>query len=72
MINFLRKCYILLAASDNMVNRKLQTNPLRHLNDNLGEKQDVNNELWLLVDKPYYCDSVRHKFDTCSVYQDTD
>jgi len=55
-----------------MGDRKLSINALRHLNDNLGEKQDVNNELWVLVDKPYYCDSVRHKFDTSSVYQDTD
>jgi len=55
-----------------MVHRKLHTNPLRHLNDNLGEKQNVNNDLWVLVDKPYYCDSVRQKFDTSSAYQDTD
>jgi hypothetical protein len=55
-----------------MVHRKLRTNPLRYLNDNSGEKQEVSNGLWALVDKPYYCDSVRHKFDTSSVYQDTD
>jgi len=55
-----------------MVHRKLRANPLRHLNNNLREKHDVNNELWVLVDKPYYCDSVRHKFDTSSLYQDTD
>jgi len=61
-----------LVVSDNMVHRKLHTNTLRHLNDNFEKKQDVNNGLWALVDKPYYCDSVRHKFDTSSAYQDID
>ena len=55
-----------------MVHRKLRTNPLRHLNDNLGEKQELNNGLWVLVDKPYYCDSIRYKFEMSSAYQETD
>ena len=50
-----------------MGDRKLSINALRHLNDNLGEKQDVNNELWVLVDKPYYCDSVKYKIDTSNL-----
>ena len=50
-----------------MVHKKLRPNRLGQLNDNLGEKQNVRNDLWVLVDKPYYCDPVRHKFDTCSV-----
>jgi hypothetical protein len=61
-----------LAVDDNMVHRKLRTNPLRHLNDNLGEKQELNNGLWVLVDKPYYCDSIRYKFETSTAYQETD
>jgi hypothetical protein len=52
-----------------MVQRKVRSNRLGQLNDNL-EKQDARNGLWVLVDKPYYCDSVRYKFDSSSVYQD--
>ena len=55
-----------------MALRKLHTNSLHHLNDNLDENQEVDNGLWALVDKPYYCDSVIHKFDRPPVYQETD
>jgi len=55
-----------------MVHRKLRGNRLGQLNDTLGEKQDASNELWELVDKPYYCDSVRYKFEPSSLYQETD
>lgn len=61
-----------MAVSDNMVDRKLRTNPLHHLTDNLGEKQNASNALWVLVDKPYYCDSIKYKFDTSPVRQETD
>jgi hypothetical protein len=43
-----------------MVHRKLLGSRLGQLNDNLGEKQNVRSEFWVLVDKIYYCDSVRH------------
>ena len=55
-----------------MAHGKLRTNHERHLNDNLGPKQEVNDGLWVLVDKPYYCDSLRYKFDTSSVCQEND
>jgi hypothetical protein len=55
-----------------MVHRKLRGNRLGQLNDTLGEKQDARNELWVLVDKPYYCDSVKYKLETASVYQETE
>ena len=61
-----------MVVSDNMAHRKLSINPEGHLNDNLGKKQELSNGLWVLVAKPYYCDSVRHKFDTSSVYEDID
>jgi hypothetical protein len=55
-----------------MVHSKLRAEPLDHLKDTLEEKQDASNALWVLVDKPYYCDSIKYKFDTSSVYQETD
>ena len=54
-----------------MMDRKLRGNGMGKLYDNL-EKQDVINRLWALVDKPYYCDPVRRKFDSSSVYRAID
>jgi hypothetical protein len=44
------------------------------VNDNLEEKQEVfRDELWMLVDKPYYSDSIRYKFDDAPAYtEDSD
>jgi hypothetical protein len=55
-----------------MVHSKVRAEPLDHLKDTLEEKQDVSNGLWVLVDKPYYCDSIKYKFDTSSAFQETD
>jgi len=52
-----------LGVDDNMPRKKRRRNRLGQLNDNLGEKQDARNG-WVLVDKAYYCDSVRYKIDT--------
>lgn len=42
---------------------------LAQLNDNLeGEQEAFRNELWLLVDKPYYVDSIKYKFDDTLVF----
>ena len=56
-----------MGVNDNMVHKKLRPNRLGQLNDNLGEKQNVRNDLWVLVDKPYYCDSVKYKIDTSNL-----
>jgi hypothetical protein len=53
-----------------MVQRKLRSNRLEQLNDNL-EKQDAHNG-WILVDKPYYCESIRRKIDTSLAHYNTD
>ena len=48
---------------------------LAQVNDNLEEeKQEAfRNELWMLVDKPYYSDSIRYKFDNTAAYtEDSD
>ena len=47
---------------------------LAQVSDNLEEKQKAfRNELWMLVDKPYYSDSIRYKFDDMPVYtEDSD
>jgi hypothetical protein len=47
---------------------------LAQVNDNLEEKQEAfRNELWILVDKPYYSDSIRYKFDNTAAYtEDSD
>jgi hypothetical protein len=47
---------------------------LAQVNDNLEEKQEAfRNELWMLVDKPYYSDSIRYKFDDTPMYtEDSD
>ena len=47
---------------------------LAQVKDNLEEKQEAfRNELWLLVDKPYYSDSIRYKFDNTAAYtEDSD
>jgi len=49
-----------------MARKKLRRSRLGQLNDNLGEKQDARNG-WVLVDKPYYCDSVRYKIDASNL-----
>jgi hypothetical protein len=48
---------------------------LAQVNDNLEEeKQEAfRDELWMLVDKPYYSDSIRYKFDDTPAYtEDSD
>ena len=47
---------------------------LAQVNDNLEEKQEAfRNDLWTLVDKPYYSDSIRYKFDNTAAYtEDSD
>ena len=47
---------------------------LAQVNDNLEEKlESFRNELWMLVDKPYYSDSIRYKFDDTAAYiEDSD
>jgi hypothetical protein len=47
---------------------------LAQVNDNLEEKQKAfRNEFWMLVDKPYYSDSIRYKFDNPAAYtEDSD
>lgn len=47
---------------------------LAQVNDNSEEKQEAfRNELMMLVDKPYYSDSIRYKFDDTPVYtEDSD
>lgn len=47
---------------------------LAQVKDNLEEKQEAfRNELWMLVDKPYYSDSIRYKFDNTAAYtEDSD
>ena len=45
------------------------------VNDNLEEKKQeaFSNELWMLVAKPYYSDSIRYKFDDMPAYtEDSD
>jgi len=47
---------------------------LAQISDNLeGTKKAFRDELWMLVDKPYYSDSIRYKFDDTPVYtEDSD
>lgn len=47
---------------------------LAQVNDNLEATQEAfRNELWMLVDKPYYADSIRYKFDGTPAYtEDSD
>jgi hypothetical protein len=48
---------------------------LAQVNDNLEEEkqESFRNEFWMLVDKPYYSDSIRYKFDGTPAYtEDSD
>jgi len=47
----------------------MSTSILAQVNDKVEEKQgDFRDELWILVDKPYYSDSIRYKFDDTLMY----
>jgi hypothetical protein len=49
----------------------MSASTLTQISDNLEETQKAfRDELWMLVDKPYYSDSIRYKFDETPVYSE--
>ena len=48
----------------------MTTNILTQMKDNLEKKQKASNESWILVDKPYFSDSIKYKFDITSAYSE--
>lgn len=48
-------------------------NILAQMKRDLEKKQKTSNELSILVDKPYYTDSIKYKFDVASKHlEDSD
>ena len=41
----------------------MSRNILTEIRDNLDKNQNARNELYDLLDKPYYVDSIKYKFD---------
>jgi len=41
----------------------MSVNILTQTNSNLEKKRKARSEVWILVDKPYYSDSIKYKFD---------
>ena len=46
----------------------MSRNILTEIRDNLDKNQNARNELYDLLDKPYYVDSIRYKMDDTTTY----